>query len=60
MQEKCHLLSEIQPNLNVTVSPIFFGDRPSNLYAYQNGKKLHSYQRKTESISWNKLRYGNQ
>ena len=49
---------------------IFFGDRPRRaaridswtikpLYSSE-WKKLHSYQGRTESISWNKLRYDNQ
>ena len=72
-QEECHLVPEIQPNLNETVSPIeIFSSvtgleellelivEQSNFYAHQNGKKLHSCQGRAERIFWNKLRSGNQ
>ena len=72
-QEECPLVPEIKPNLNETVSLIeifFFGDRPQRAARIDSWiikplcssewKKLHNYQGGTESISWNKLRYGNQ
>ena len=49
------------PNRN-----ILYGDRPlrvARIYSWtwlSECKKLHSYQERTENISWNKLRYGNQ
>ena len=73
-QEECHLVPEIQPNLNETVSLIEIFSlvidleellelivEQSNLYAHQNGRNFTvTNQGRTESISWNKLRYGNQ
>ena len=66
-------MPEIHPNLNETVSPIdifSFGDRLRRAARIDSlaikplcsseWKKLHSYQGRTESISWNKLCYGNQ
>ena len=85
-QEKCHLVPEIQPNLNETVSPIEIFSlmtclqelleltvEQSNLYVNQNGRNFTVTKEKVEtswkwkllglfreSISWNKLCYGNQ
>ena len=67
-QEECHLVLEIQHNLNETVSPIEIFSlvidlelivEQSNLYVHQNGRNFR-YQGRTESISWNKLCHGNQ
>ena len=71
-QEECHLVAEIQPNLYETVSLIEILSlvtgleellelivEQSSLYAHQNGRSF-SYQGRTDSISRNKLRYGNQ
>ena len=71
-QEECYLMAEIQPNLNETVSLIEIFSlvagleellelivEQSNLYAHQNGRNF-SYQGRTDSISRNKLHYGNQ
>ena len=72
-KKECHLMPEIQPSLNVNSFPnknIFFGDQPrraARIVSWtikplwsSEWKKLHSYQERAESISWNKLCYGNQ
>ena len=73
-QEECNLVPEIQPNLNETVSPIeifssvtgleelleLIVEQSNKPLCSSEWKKLHSYQGRSESISWNKLRYDNQ
>ena len=68
-QEECHFVPEIKPNLNETISPIEIFFLMTSLeelleliepLCSSEWKKLHSYQRRTESISWNKHFYGTQ